>query len=92
MNRFEGHQGKVQSACFDITGAHVLTASEDRTVRLWSVEKGDEIAALFFDHSVTSLATRDKLVLIGDAGGRWHLFELKAEVGRKDIGPAQITA
>jgi WD40 repeat protein len=41
-----GHQGLVRSAVFDPAGARVLTASDDRTARLWDAASGTELAAL----------------------------------------------
>ena len=41
-----GHQGPVQSACFSPDGARVVTASYDRTARLWDAATGQELAAL----------------------------------------------
>ena len=44
--RFVGHEGVVTSACFSADGARILTASRDRTARLWDSETGTEILAL----------------------------------------------
>ncbi|MEM7530405.1 MAG: NB-ARC domain-containing protein, partial [Pseudomonadota bacterium] len=41
--RFEGHGGWVTSAVFSPDGTRVLTASLDRTARLWDVETGMEV-------------------------------------------------
>jgi len=44
--RFVGHQDVVNSACFSPDGARIVTASWDRTARLWDVTTGQQIAAL----------------------------------------------
>ncbi len=41
-----GHQGPMQSACFSPDGARIVTASYDRTARLWDAATGQELAAL----------------------------------------------
>ena len=41
-----GHEGAVQSAAFSPDGARIVTASDDRTARIWDAATGAEIAAL----------------------------------------------
>ena len=41
-----GHEGPVRSAVFSADGARVLTASEDRTARLWEAATGKDFAVL----------------------------------------------
>src|SRR5262249_26495326 len=41
-----GHEGKVWGAALSPDRLHLLTASEDGTVRLWSLETGEAIAIL----------------------------------------------
>jgi WD40 repeat protein len=41
-----GHEDAVRSAAFSPDGARIVTASEDRTVRLWDATTGQEIIAL----------------------------------------------
>ena len=40
MQTFSGHQDWVLSATFDASGAHIVSASADKTVRTWSVADG----------------------------------------------------
>jgi hypothetical protein len=40
------HQGRVLSAAFSPDGAKVVTASEDRSARLWEAASGKELAVL----------------------------------------------
>ena len=37
---FTGHVGPVNSASFSADGAHVVTASDDTTARLWAAKPG----------------------------------------------------
>ncbi|MEM7584999.1 MAG: hypothetical protein AAF560_16515 [Acidobacteriota bacterium] len=41
-----GHQGSVLEASFSPGGGRVITVSEDRTARIWSVASGDVLAVL----------------------------------------------
>ena len=41
-----GHKGPVKSAAFSPDGARVVTASQDKTARVWDTATGKEIAAL----------------------------------------------
>lgn len=43
---FQGHEWAVLSAEFSDDGQFVITASEDNTARIWSIETGEQIASL----------------------------------------------
>src|SRR5262249_7859842 len=52
---FRGHQGRVYALAFDSSGQKLLSAGEDRSIRVWDVEKGGE--------PIDQLADRDPQVL-----------------------------
>jgi energy-coupling factor transporter ATP-binding protein EcfA2 len=43
---FGGHEGRVYSAAFSPDGSRIVTASEDKTARIWDAASGNEIAVL----------------------------------------------
>ncbi|HYT47911.1 MAG TPA: TIR domain-containing protein, partial [Burkholderiales bacterium] len=43
---FGGHEGPVNSAAFSPDGSRIVTASTDRTARIWDAASGKEIAVL----------------------------------------------
>jgi WD40 repeat protein len=54
---FEGHTGTVWSVAFSPDGSHIVSGSDDKTVRLWGAQTGKDIAKME-DHtgSVSSVA------------------------------------
>ena len=46
MREFRGHQDTVQSACFSGDSRLALTASLDRTARIWETKTGDCLRSL----------------------------------------------
>jgi WD40 repeat protein len=65
----------VESAAFSVDGAHVVTASEDHTARLWDATTGQEITRIVLDASVTGLSVYGSTIALGDALGRVHILE-----------------
>ncbi len=74
-----GHQGKINAIHFIGDGEQLLTASEDRTIRLWDIDSGTLLHG-FYGHSqpVQRLSYtpkfHDRLVSLGSDGDLrfWH--------------------
>jgi dynein assembly factor with WDR repeat domains 1 len=41
-----GHEGEISKVCFNPQGQKILTASSDKTARLWDVESGECLQVL----------------------------------------------
>lgn len=88
-NSLEGHKGKVTSAAFSPDGKRAITASDDRTARIWNVTesrvikvleghtKGVTGACFSPDGRLVVTASRDGTVQIRDAQSGQLLRTLK---------------
>ncbi|VBB80706.1 Putative HET containing-domain vegetative incompatibility protein [Podospora comata] len=46
LQTFEGHSGSVVSVAFSPDGSRIVSASNDRTIRIWEAESGKEVRKL----------------------------------------------
>ena len=60
-----------------VRGRHVLSGSKDRTLRMWDLSTGAELASLSFDAVPSHLAwcRSQKTAVVFDGLGRIHLIE-----------------
>jgi hypothetical protein len=72
--RLVGHENGVQSAAFSPDGTHIVTASDDRTVRIWDARSGQQIARIVVDATATAVALSNGALALGDGAGRLHVF------------------
>ena len=72
------NQAKVTSVTVLVDGRRALSGSLDRTLRLWDLDTGAELARLTFDAVTSALASPPQRgrVMVGDAGGHLHVVEL----------------
>jgi WD40 repeat protein len=73
-----GHSDKVNSVVVYRGCTRAVSCGRDRTVRVWDLEAGGQIAAFTADAAIRSLAvTPDQtLIVAGDVSGRSHLLRL----------------
>jgi len=92
------HQGHVLAMVFDISGEYLLSAGEDRMVRLWSVQDGTLVKKFPIVHNsaITDiLLSRDRKTFItSDRDGRVLMWKtLKGSSVRTLYGPnSQVTS
>ncbi|HYG63739.1 MAG TPA: NB-ARC domain-containing protein [Thermoanaerobaculia bacterium] len=72
---FFGHTGSV-NALAAVGEDQALSGSGDGTLRLWDLGTGACLAVFTFDHSVTSVAVLNRVVIVGDEGGNVHFLDL----------------
>jgi hypothetical protein len=92
-----GHEDNVWSAAFSPDGSRIVTASDDKTARIWDVATGQEIAALrghqdgvasaafSLDGSRIVTASHDKTARIWDVATATEIVVLR--VGRRITHP-----
>ncbi len=77
------HPHPVRALALDATGERVAVGYADRSVRVWSLVDGRELALLGgFDASVLRVDLAGDLVAVADAGRTLHVVELEAGVRR----------
>lgn len=81
-----GHEDRVESAAFSPDGTRIVTASSDRTARVWEAASGAEIARVALDAAVAALDLHGSSIGCGDALGRVHVLDA-GEFLRADTPP-----
>ncbi|KAJ3080353.1 hypothetical protein HDU99_008613 [Rhizoclosmatium hyalinum] len=85
---FVGHSESVCSVAFSPDGKTVVSGSDDRTVRLWSVETGECFTLVGHSDWVTSVAVSpdSKTVVSGSGDKKVNLWDVKTGELSKTLG------
>jgi WD40 repeat protein len=77
------HEGKVNQAMFSADGRMILTASEDRTARIWEAYTGRELARLEHGAAVqTAIFSQDnKRILTSSLGNSAQVWDVSRSLG-----------
>ena len=78
LRTLEGHTDWVNGVAVSADGRRAVSASEDRTLKVWDLDTGALIATFTCDAAIHSCALIgvDELI-VGDAGGRVHFLRLE---------------
>jgi WD40 repeat protein len=93
VQTFRGHTGRVSSASYSPDGTRLVTASEDRSARIWEVASGALLATLEHAESIRSATfspngsqvltlSADNQVWLWDASSGHRLATLSGHAGR----------
>ena len=74
-----GHAGGASAVAVTPDGQRAVSASDNKTVKLWNLETGEVLVIFTCDSAANCCAFSDALTLIvaGDAGGHLHFLRLE---------------
>jgi WD40 repeat protein len=90
IRTLDGHTDTVHEVAVSPDGDHVLSASEDRTIKLWSFQSGQQLASATLDHPArcATFGVDDDLIIAGDAAGNVYCLRYsKAARSSSGRGP-----
>jgi len=73
------HDDEVTSVSLTPDGRRAVSASVDRSLKVWDIEKGELLGTWFGDHAMESCAidSSGRLIVGGDRVGRVHILRLR---------------
>jgi WD40 repeat protein len=95
VKKFEGHKEMISSIATFSDGKRIMTGSHDKTIRIWNVEDGKELAKWVVGDAVGGLAILRNEVHVVSAEGYvafassadWRLWVREVETGTVVAGP-----
>ena len=89
----EGHTSSVRAVAVTPDGRHVVSGSADKTLRVWDLESGKELATFTGESEMHScaVASDGRTIIAGDGSGRVHFLRLvEADETEPAIGDTKI--
>jgi len=83
LRTLRGHEASINDASFSPDGERILTASEDGTVRIWPVDRGETSSVLLAGHlgpvSSATFSSNGDLVVTGSWDGTTRMWRADGE-------------
>jgi WD40 repeat protein len=73
MRSLEGHSGYVMGCAFSPDGKLIVSASYDRTLKVWDAETGQTLATFFADGPMFCCMIYGEMIAAGGARGVYFL-------------------
>ena len=77
LRTFEGHTDTVRSCAFGLDSSRLLSASSDRTLKLWDAASAQSLATLHLDGAVTCCAFAPDRRRVAASGPRGEIYLLR---------------
>ena len=78
LRTLEGHSGYATGAAVTPDGKLVVSASQDKTLKVWDLDTGGLIVTFHCDGSARCCAFADeRRIVAGDGGGRLYILSLE---------------
>ena len=89
IRTLEGHAGGVYAVALTADGRPAVSASGDRTLKVWDLESGTTICSFTGESSMLSCAVSSdgRTIVAGEASGRVHFLRLEGLPAGKDAKP-----
>ncbi|WP_437628050.1 TIR domain-containing protein [Sorangium sp. So ce1151] len=82
----EGHSGAVTACAISPDGQRIVSASNDRTLKVWDASTGKCLDTVRGGSPFISVAVSQQLLCAGDANGNiWHLYFMASTPHEKDL-------
>jgi WD40 repeat protein len=84
VRTIRAHEGAVRTIAVDEAARCAVSGGQDRTVRVWDLSSGAQVARWETNAPVTSVALRGRRVAWADEGGQTVLAEIASSSGGID--------